>query len=338
MAYVNINMGGAGIVAVGWQAAGMGDSPDALAALLRKQDEVVSRAEALGTGLTRRQLERRIQPDGGPWQRLLPGVYLTVTGTPTRRQLEIAALRYAGRGSAITGLAALRRLGLRVPDHSVITVLVRRGRARQDRAFVQVWPTTRMPEYVCVDGPVHFTMAPRAIADAARELCSFREFRALVAHSVQGRFCKLDVLARELADTPRKQSGWLRRALGEVADGVRSVAEGDLRNLIIQAGLPRPMFNARLFAGDEFLGMPDAWWPDAGVAAEVDSREWHLSPEDWERTLARHSRMTARGIMVLHFTPHQVHTEPDRVGAEIRAALRAGQQRPVLAVRARAAA
>ena len=294
----------------------------------------MSRAEALGTGLTRRQLERRIRP-GGPWQRLLPGVYLTVTGTPTRRQLEIAALRYAGPGSAITGLAALRRHRVRVPDHRVITVLVCRGRIRQDQAFVRVRPTTRMPEYVCVDGPVKFTMPPRAIADAARELPSFRDFRALLADSVQRRRCKIDVLARELANTPRKQSSWLREALKEVADGVRSVAEGDLRDLIIRAGLPGPMFNARLFVGDEFLGTPDAWWPDAGVAAEVDSREWHLSPDDWERTLARHARMGRYGIVVLHFTPGQIRTKPKQVVTDIRSALLAG--RP-LAVKARPAA
>jgi len=298
---------------------------------------VLSRAEALGTGMTKRQLERRIQP-GGPWQRLLPGVYLTVTGTPTRRQLEIAALRYAGPGSAITGLAALRRSGVRVPDHSVITVLVRRGRTRVDRAFVRVRPTTRMPEYVLVDGPVQFTMVARAIADAAREVPGFRDFRALLADSVQRRRCKIDVLARELAGTPRKQSSWLREALAEVADGVGSVAEGDLRKLIIRAGLPMPMFNPRLFVGEEFLSKPDAWWPDAGVAAEVDSREWHLSPEDWERTLARHARMIGYGILVLHFTPHQVRTQPDWVVAEIRSALGAGRQRPALGVRAQAAA
>lgn len=304
--------------------------------MLRKQDGVVSRAEALRGGLTDGQLRYRIRP-GGPWQQLLPGVYLTVTGTPTRRQLEIAALRYAGPGSAITGLAALRRHRVRVPDHSVLTVLVRRGRTRVDRAFVRVWPTTRMPEYVCVDGPVEFTMVARAIADAAREVPGFREFRALLADSVQRRLCKVDSLARELADTPRRQSSWLRRALAEVADGVRSVAEGDLRDLIIRAGLPRPMFNARLFIGADFLAKPDAWWPDAGVAAEVDSREWHLSPEHWERTLARHTQMSGYGILVLHFTPHQVRTQPDWVVAEIRSALQAGRQRAALAVRARPA-
>jgi hypothetical protein len=66
---------------------------------------------------------------------------------------------------------------------------------------------------------------------------------------------------------------------------------------------------------------------------EVDSREWHLSPEDWERTEARHTRMGALGIIVQHFTPRRIRTEPAQVATEIRSALRAGQQRPALAVR-----
>ncbi len=97
-------------------------------------------------------------------------------------------------------------------------------------------------------------------------------------------------------------------------------------------------FNARLYLGRTFLAKPDAWWPLAGVAAEVDSREWHLSPGDWAQTLARRARMTACGMLVLHFTPTQVRTEPDRVAAEIRSALQAGRHRPALAVRARPAA
>lgn len=323
-----------------WQAAhverSLGGDTAALEALLRRQDRVLSRTEALRSGLTRRQLEHRIRP-GGPWQRLLPGVYLTVTGTPTRQQLEMAALRYAGRGSALTGLAALQRHGVRVPEHPVLTVLVRRGRTREDQSFVRVLPTARMPEYVCVTGPVEFTMVARAIADAARELRSFRDFRAVLADAVQRRLCKVDVLARELADTPRKQSTWLRQALAEVADGVRSVAEGDLRDLIIRAGLPSPMFNARLFIGTRFLAQTDAWWPDAWVAAEVNSREWHFSPDDWERTQERQARMNALGILALPFTPHQVRTEPDLVTARIRSALRAGRPRPGLALSARPA-
>jgi very-short-patch-repair endonuclease len=86
-----------------------------------------------------------------------------------------------------------------------------------------------------------------------------------------------------------------------------------------------PMFNARLYAGDVLLAVADAWWPDAGVVAEIDSREWHLSAEDWQRTMRRHARMTAAGIRVLHFTPEQVRTAPVEVVTTLRAALDVGR-------------
>ncbi len=56
---------------------------------------VITRAQAADCGLSLAEIRHRIRP-GGPWQRLLPGVYLAVTGTPTQRQTEIAALRRAG--------------------------------------------------------------------------------------------------------------------------------------------------------------------------------------------------------------------------------------------------
>ena len=119
-----------------------------------------------------------------------------------------------------------------------ITVLVPGGQDRESRAFVRVWPTTRMPEFVLTDGAVRFTRAARAVADAARELGSFREVRAVTADAVQRRRCRLDDLSEELAHAPVRRSAWLRRALAEVADGVRSVAEGDLRDLITGPGCP----------------------------------------------------------------------------------------------------
>ena len=91
--------------------------------------------------------------------------------------------------------------------------------------------------------------------------------------------------------------------------------------LVRQSKLPEPLYNPRLFAGDEFLAVPDAWWPDFGVAVEVDSKAWHLSPADWEQTLARHARMTAQGILVLHFPPTRLRAARREVSAEIRSAL-----------------
>ena len=124
---------------------------------------------------------------------------------------------------------------------------------------------------------------------------------------------------------------------GRDRDGVRSVAEADLRTLIAGEGLPVPLYNPRLFAGATFIATPDAWWPEACVACEVESREWHLLPADWERTLARDARMSAFGIVVRHLPPRRLRTEPRKVAAEIRSALEAGRDRSGHGIRALAA-
>ena len=278
------------------------------------------------------ELRHRIRPCG-PWQRLLPGVYLAATGAPARRQLEVAALLRAGTGSVLTGTAALLHHGIRVRETSTITVLVPARQARTSRAYVRVWPTTRMPEFVFTDGAVRFADAARAVADAARELGSFREVRAVAADAVQRGRCRIDQLAGELAHAPVRQSAWLRRVLAEVADGIRSAAEGDFRDLLRAHRLPPPLFNARLYVGPDLLAVVDAWWPEAGVAAEVESRAWHLSPEDWQRTLRRRTRMGALGINVMPFTPQRIRTDGAMVAAEIRSAVEAGRAGPGPAVR-----
>jgi hypothetical protein len=303
--------------------------------ILAKQELVVSQSQALACGMTRAALRHRIRP-GGPWQELLPRTYLAVTGSPTLAQKEVAAVLYAGRDSVLTGLAALRRHSLKVPATEKISILIPASQAsqgRRSRAFVIVCPTVRMPAPVCYKGVVQYALPERALADAARELRSFREVRALFADAVQQRRCRLDALEAELARGRRRDSAWLRRSLAEVAGGIRSGAEGDFGDLIRRHGLPIPAFNARLYTGQIFLAVADAWWAQAGVAAEVDSREWHLSPDGWERTLRRHARMSAHGIIVLHFPPSRVHADPAGVVAEVKAALEIGRTRPPLAIR-----
>lgn len=79
-----------------------------LAALLATQYGVIARWQAVECGLTPRALDYRLRL-GGPWRAMLPGVYLTMTGTPTPEQREMAALLYAGPRSLITGAVAVRR-------------------------------------------------------------------------------------------------------------------------------------------------------------------------------------------------------------------------------------
>jgi hypothetical protein len=310
-----------------------------LAELLRRQGGVIGWGQALACGLTERALEYRIRA-GGVWQRLLPGVYLAGTGTASAEQRDVAALLHAGPRSVLTGLAAVRRQSFRVAAPSVITVLVPAGVRRQSTGFVQVQRTTRMPTEFCVDGEVRFVLAARAVADTARGLRSGREVRALVAQAIQQQRCSIEMLAAELEQGPAKGSGLLRAALAEVEVGIRSVPEGDLRILLRRGRgrVPMPVFNARLYAGTTLIAVADAWWADAGVVAEVDSREYHYSAEDWQGTMQRHDRLVAHGVLLLHFTPKQIRSQPEEVVAQIRAALAAGRGRARLPITYRTAA
>jgi hypothetical protein len=304
-----------------------------IADVLKRQHQVITRSQALASGFTGDMVNRRARK-GGPWQRLLPGVYLALSGTPTQDQRETAALLYSGPRSTITGLAALRRHGLRTQAPESLDVLIPAERRRQSAGFAVLHRTTQVPERVCYLGPVQFTLPARAVADAARWLDDLVTVRALVASSVQTRLCTIEQLAGELRSGPIQGSAHFRAVLAEVIEGIQSPAESEARDLIKRSGLPMPMFNARLYAGDEFVAIPDAWWPDYGVAAEVDSKAWHLLPEHWERTVSRHDRMTALGIMVLHFTPRQIRDEPEQVLATIRQALISRRGLPALPIRA----
>jgi hypothetical protein len=330
-------MDAAWFVGTYWQRAAMAQSDQsidaAVAARLAQQRSVITRAQAQAAGMTRDMLRWRVY-DTGRWQKLLPGVYLAVTGTPTAEQREMAALLYAGPSAVLTGPAALRRHGLRVPDTGIVDVLVAARCQRKSAAFTRLHRSNAMPEIMCLDHGISFALVARAVADTVRQLTSLRDARAVVAEAVQTRRCHVDLLVGELRAGPRRGSALLRQALAEVADGIRSAAEGDLHTLLKRSGLPMPMFNPLLFYGRLFIAKPDAWWPEAGVAAEVESREWHLSPEDWERTLERDAVMSKHGIIVLHFTPRQIRTQPEAVIATISQALTAARQRPAPPLRA----
>jgi hypothetical protein len=291
--------------------------------ILERQRGVLSRDQALAMGITGSSIKHRARP-GGQWQRILPATYLTFTGTPTQEQLEIAAHLYAGPASVITGPAALRRLWIKGPETEKIDVLVDRNCDRASRAFVVIHRTRRMPGTVLLKGPLPLAPPARAVLDTVGWLNDLADARAVVAGAVQARRCTVGDLQNELRYGPRHDTVLMRTVLAEVAAGIRSAPEGDLLDLVVRFRLPMPMLNPRLYLDGKFLASPDAWWPAAGVAVEVDSREFHSSWADAQHTVRRHRRMTAAGILVIHVTPQQLNEEPARIAADIAAALARG--------------
>jgi hypothetical protein len=153
---------------------------------------------------------------------------------------------------------------------------------------------------------------------------------------VQRSRCTPADLREELEAGSGRGSALPRDVLREVADGVRSAAEADARQLLLQTPLPPPLWNARLYdRRGRFIAMPDAWFDEVGMAWEIDSKEWHLSPEDHERTLDRRSAMTMENVVVMHTRPSKLHHRAAEVREELlrhyaNACLR--RRPPVLAV------
>jgi hypothetical protein len=155
----------------------------------------------------------------------------------------------------------------------------------------------------------------RAVADAARSLDDLRQVRAIVAESVQRRLTTVVALRRELEAAATHRTRLLRMALNEVDAGTRSAPEAELaRELAGSRILPSVHWNVALVASDgSSLPVPDGWIDESGIALEVDSREFHLTPEGWQRTMRRHNELAAHGALVLHFTPSEIRRGRGRV-------------------------
>jgi hypothetical protein len=302
-----------------------------LSRTLAAQYQVISREQALKCGLPRSTVTTWCKANK-KWQKLLPGVYLAVTGTPTSEQRLVAAMLYAGKRCVITGSAALRLHRLRARGPDVIDVLIPWTAKRQSVGFVRIHRTRRMPRMYRT-GVILFAAPARAVADASRMLASLDEVRSLVADAVQRRSCSIAEIGLELQEGGSQDTARLRTALAEVRAGTRSVAEIHFRERIIKSGLPQPQFNVFLkTTGGVDIGEVDAWWGDAGVSVEIDSQEYHFYRADWLRTDAKRSRLLKHGIFPHNIAPARVQNDWDNVCLEIRSSLDQGRKRPRLPI------
>ncbi len=243
-----------------------------LSRTLAAQYQVISRQQTLKCGLRRSTVTTWCKPNQR-WQKLLPGVYLAVTGTPTPEQRLVAAMLYAGKHCVITGNAALRLHRLRGRGPDIVDVLIPWTDRRQSAGFVRVHRTRRMPARRYRIGVILFAApAPR------------RSRRRGPACSRRWTMCRrwspmpFSVVP---ARSPRSALNWRKAEAGYVSASqgagrgsgrTRSVAI-HFRERIGKSGLPAQRFNVFLKTSDGVdIGEVDAWWGDAGVSVEIDSQ------------------------------------------------------------------
>ena len=270
---------------------------------------ILTRRQAHEQGYSDRVIARHIETRR--WHRLLPGVYLTHPPPIATDRLYAAALR-GGPGAVLSGAAALYAHGLRAvgkPRYEL--VLVAAGSGVRSFGRVKVRHTARLPAPCLQPGP---PLAPveRAVADHARSLLDVDDVRAIVAEAVQRGFCDVESIAVELQEGRRNGSSLLRRAVREVAAGAASAPEARAGTLLRAARVPPFEQNARVVVGSRDY-FADFLWRELRAILEIDSREYHFAPQDWQATLRRDAALETAGYSVIHVVPSDLRDSAEFV-------------------------
>ncbi|MER5873611.1 hypothetical protein [Streptomyces sp. NPDC002044] len=267
-----------------------------------------------------------------PWRQILPGIFLLHPGPATSEERLHAALLYAerrGNGEAmITGLAALALYRFSstpaLPALSRIDVLVpgtRRLRSTGDVRIVRAHVPPRSQE---VTG---LPVAPvaRAVADAVSQLADAGTVRRLLSEAVRGGHCEPAAVVRELTVARLLSRPHVVDAVESLLAEGRAIAEDRLYRIVRGFELPEPVWNVDLrLPGGPHLGGVDAFWPEQGVALEIDTRAPRQGEdEQWSECVRKRETLERLGITVLYVTPRKLRDWPEQQAAVVRTALTA---------------
>ncbi len=330
-------------------------SPRPLSHLTDVQRRVLSANQLRAHGVSAARAAAQCRP-GGPWQQLLPGVYVLHPGPATSEERLHAALLYggwpaAGRAKAIpeqgkaapaeapaaivTGLAALalHRFSSAPPLLSLdrIDILVPRTRRLRSTGCVQLVRAHAMPGAEMIAG-VPVAPVPRALADAVAVLDDAEAVRRLLTEAVRRGHTEPAAIVRELTQARLLTRDHVVDAVDALLAEGRSIAEERLYTMVRGFGLPDPLWNVDLrLPGGPHLGGLDAYWPEHAVAVELDTRAPRQGQEEeaeqWKECTRKREALERLGITVVHITPKKLRDCLEQQAAVVRTALMASAER-----------
>lgn len=299
-------------------------APPSWSELLREQQGVISRAQALAAGLTRERWQWQL--DSGRWRPLLPGVAVAHSGHVSEEELAWAAVLFGGPSSALTGDAALRAYGMTLPAPAtwhVVTPVPRQASAQQFRLGgddpaprVQPHRLHRVAELAHPAKRPALLRAAPALLHAAGWATSARVAEARVAAAVQQRLVtpqQVRDAAAVLCRTPRR--ALVMTVLDDVELGAHARSELDFLAFLRRNGLPLPDRLQLVERPRTSRCYLDAWYERQRVSVEVDGSH-HRLVGPWESDLLRGSWLAVSHrddrVLQLRLTPGQLrHDEPE---------------------------
>jgi hypothetical protein len=304
-----------------------------LAAVLLPQvpGDVFTTADALRSGVTRRQLEWAVSR--GRLHRLQPGVFCEEAGwavaDPTSRAVLAArAVALARRSPARyafshVSAAALHGWPVSEPLADRVWLTVEPGgyTRREDRLVQQVAPLGI--EDVEVASGLPCTSPARTVADCLRHLPA-QEAVVLGDAALRSRSVEPGSVAAVL------ERPWPRAAAANellpLLDGKReSGLESRSAVVMHQYGLPRPQSQVRIVGPDgRVVARVDFAWLDHGVVGEADGLVKYGDARTVAEEKQREARLQALGLVVVRWTARHLHGAPPLLIAQLRAAFEQG--------------
>jgi len=295
-----------------------GSRDERIFAIAAAQRGRVARRQLLAAGIGTNTVDRLAR--SALLRRIHRGVFAVGPDVPIAFADEAAALLAVRPGAALSHHTAAVLWRLRGPGSGddLIHVTVP-GASVGDPDGVRVHRSTVLkPQDIRLREGLPVTAPPRVLLDLAPSIAA-REIERALDRMLIERAGTLGQL-RELLSRAGRHAG--RALLQGIVDSyttstfTRSEAEERFLALVRRGGLPQPLVNVKRL-GYEI----DFFWPDQGVAVEVDGFAYHSTRDRFEGDHQRDRRLRKAGITVIRVTWRQLQREPEAVLVDVAQAL-----------------
>lgn len=192
---------------------------------------------------------------------------------------------------------------------------------------VRVRPTVGLMVHQRTGAPLQRIAGRLATAPAwtavevARQLHRPRALATLDA-ALRSMRCTRNDIERTIVEQRGRRGIVAVRKLLPFADGrAESAMESEARLVMIDRGLPLPELQYPIYGRAGELWRVDFAWPEARVAAEYESIDWHVGREEMLRDKTRWGKIQELGWTIIPIVVHDVRREPGRLATRIAAHL-----------------
>jgi hypothetical protein len=294
--------------------------PLALRELAERQNGVISRTQALSSGLSKDLIATRL--DQGRWQRVHTGIYAAHSGSLDRKATLWAAVLRSGPGAALSHhtAAELDRLADRQSTFIHVTIPTSR----------RVMPIRGVVLHTRVDAEraTHPSRVPHrlrleeTVFDLADTCDNAADAIAWVTSALGRRLTTQDRLLATLSSRARVR--WrdeLARVLSPDLAGIHSVLEYRyVRDVERPHALPKGQRQAVAVLGTR-RAYRDVLYKDFGLIVELDGRAAHPDDRRW-LDISRDNAAAATGHITLRYGHIDLTQRPCLVAAQVADVLR----------------